>query len=353
VPGEKEAFSPLQFPENNLHGILVNCYQQVGKVLFPLQKGSNLDFHTNFGLKHEKPMENTCRNCQTSFIGNFCPHCGQNKKGIDRPLKFLIVDFAGTFFAFDTRAWRTIKSVLFFPGKMEAEYIDGKQIKYMPPFRFYIFVSFLFFLIISWVTKSQINHDPSWRENVVLVDQRSNSQLAETNIIPEKSQEVISLNTDSLENHKAEKAAVVYIEAEKFPLIYLQRVMDNPEAYFSKFFRYLSWSLFILMPFFGSLLWMLFKRSRPFYIAHFVFSLNQHVFVYITILLALLINAFVASSLANLIFLLIPLYIFIGAMRLYRQKWYKTLLRLIVATGIYAFTLFTITLTVLLITIFY
>ena len=33
-----------------------------------------------------------CQNCDTKFVGNFCPNCGQSKVDIHRPFSVLLID---------------------------------------------------------------------------------------------------------------------------------------------------------------------------------------------------------------------------------------------------------------------
>ena len=59
----------------------------------------------------------------------------------------MIVDFMGTFVSFDTRLVKTLVAILFKPGKLTQDFLDGKRARYMPPFRFYVFASFVMFFI--------------------------------------------------------------------------------------------------------------------------------------------------------------------------------------------------------------
>lgn len=101
----------------------------------------------------EKSFEDyTCKNCETQFSGKFCPECGQSVKDYDKPFSFIFYNFVGDFFAFDTRFFRTFVTLLLKPGKITKEYFDGRRVKYAPPFRIFIFVSFLLFLLLQIYT---------------------------------------------------------------------------------------------------------------------------------------------------------------------------------------------------------
>ena len=104
-------------------------------------------------FKRKKPETNfedvKCANCETQFTGKFCPNCGQAVKDYDKPFSFVFYNFLGDFFAFDTRFFRTIISLLFKPGFLSKEYIEGRRVRYAPPFRIFVFVSFVLFLMLQ------------------------------------------------------------------------------------------------------------------------------------------------------------------------------------------------------------
>lgn len=79
----------------------------------------------------------------------FCPYCGQSNKGKKITFKSFIVDVFNGFFDFDGKFWSTIIPLLTKPGKVSRDYIDGKRQRFSNPFRFYLTVSILFFLLVG------------------------------------------------------------------------------------------------------------------------------------------------------------------------------------------------------------
>ena len=114
--------------------------------------------------------EYTCKNCSKKFYGNYCPECGQSVKEFERPFQFLIVDFMGNIFAFDTRFWKTFVAILFKPGTLILDYVKGHRVKYMPPFRFYVFISFVFFLLLNIYTAQKTKISPENKNNNMVYD---------------------------------------------------------------------------------------------------------------------------------------------------------------------------------------
>jgi len=50
---------------------------------------------------------------------------------------------------FDSKVWRSIFPLLFKPGELTNEYIAGRRVRYLPPFRLYLILSILFFLVAT------------------------------------------------------------------------------------------------------------------------------------------------------------------------------------------------------------
>ena len=60
-----------------------------------------------------------------------------------------MLDVFNGLFDFDAKFWKTIIPLLINPGKVSKDYIEGKRQRYSNPFRFYLTVSIIFFLIIG------------------------------------------------------------------------------------------------------------------------------------------------------------------------------------------------------------
>ncbi len=97
----------------------------------------------------KKYRGNECLNCGVplDMIDRYCHNCGQ----INTTKKLSLKDFFGEFFAsifsYDSRLRHTIIALLFSPGKISKDYIEGIRVKYANPFRFYLSVSIIFFII--------------------------------------------------------------------------------------------------------------------------------------------------------------------------------------------------------------
>jgi hypothetical protein len=112
---------------------------------------------------HIKYRGEECLNCATPLDveDKYCHHCGQLNSKKRLALKDFFDEFFSNIFSYDSRIWRTIKHLLFKPGHVSNRFINGKRFSYANPFRFFLSVSIVFFLMIQTEELVQIfNDDP-------------------------------------------------------------------------------------------------------------------------------------------------------------------------------------------------
>ena len=126
-----------------------------------IQKMKSTVQQPKYYLTKHPPREKKCLNCSTLHSGQFCPNCGQSVDKINKPFKEFLLDILDSMSAFDVRFWRSVKIMFTRPHKLTEEYLNGKRTKYMPPFKMYFFVSFLFFFVINWKADSEMQKNNS------------------------------------------------------------------------------------------------------------------------------------------------------------------------------------------------
>jgi len=100
-----------------------------------------------------------CLNCGTALKGPFCYYCGQPDKNFMRFFPVLLREFLEDFLELDSRFARTMKPLLFLPGKLTRDYLDGRRFRYTPPMRLYIFSSMAFFILAAMLAGNVITID--------------------------------------------------------------------------------------------------------------------------------------------------------------------------------------------------
>lgn len=131
----------------------------------------------------------TCLNCEYPLQGNenFCPECGQQNDIRRVSVKEMISHFLGGFFAFDNLFFRTLKPLLFQPGKVTKEFLEGKRKKYTNPFIFLLH-SAIVFLLMSGIFSAisdygSLKNDMSEQQQRYLYQQKVHNTLNQSETI--------------------------------------------------------------------------------------------------------------------------------------------------------------------------
>ena len=88
-----------------------------------------------------------CLNCGARLTGQYCGDCGQRSTSRLISIWELVRDAFGDLFELDSRLWRTLRPLLFKPGLLTKDYLEGRRARYMPPFRMYLVLSLVFFVV--------------------------------------------------------------------------------------------------------------------------------------------------------------------------------------------------------------
>ena len=93
------------------------------------------------------PDHTNCLNCGAELRGQYCGECGQRATSRLISLWELLRDGFGDLLDLDSRLWRTLIPLLVRPGKLTLDYLQGRRARYMPPFRMYLVLSVVFFIV--------------------------------------------------------------------------------------------------------------------------------------------------------------------------------------------------------------
>jgi Protein of unknown function (DUF3667) len=90
-----------------------------------------------------------CKNCNAALLGRFCANCSQAADVHVPSTGELVHELLEGLTHSDSRLWRTLKYLWFSPGRLTQEFVAGRRVAYLPPFRLYLVLSVIFFLIAS------------------------------------------------------------------------------------------------------------------------------------------------------------------------------------------------------------
>lgn len=96
------------------------------------------------------PTQTYCLNCnyEVKTENKYCPSCGQENANKRISLRLLVQDAIATAFNLESRVLKTIPYFLFYPGRLTNEFLEGKRVRYMHPFKIYLLSSLLFFFVV-------------------------------------------------------------------------------------------------------------------------------------------------------------------------------------------------------------
>jgi hypothetical protein len=283
-------------------------------------------------MSHGKIREDkTCLNCGHQVEERFCTHCGQENTEPKQVFHYLFTHFIEDFTHYDGQFWKTIKNLLFRPGKLTAIYLEGKRQLYVPPVKLYIFISFITFFMFSLFPLMNFDsnhketapkaHDTKKKDSINAITTARITEAIHNNnknVSKEDSATIAKVNKTLAENVKANDLEdelnldhgideSVVISGAKNAKEYDAMVAKNPSLgydisspFVHKFFELkesgitkkeifqklyeisfhnLPKALFIYLPIFALFLWIFHNKKKWWYFDHGVFTLHYFSFL--------------------------------------------------------------------------
>ncbi|MDC0485532.1 DUF3667 domain-containing protein [Flavobacteriaceae bacterium] len=312
-----------------------------------------------------------CKNCEMQFESSFqfCPYCGQ-KSNDELTIGLLFYDTISNYFSFDARFFKSFFPLIFRPGYLANRFIAGKRLMYLHPAQLYLFISVVFFFLLSFtivrkqvedfditlkktfdkpliIEGNQVEVSQVWdsiqyelnsannqAKDSLLISERNNSNIFDLN----KIDSLISLN--SSDAHIIKEMGVdddTNMLTIKFYTQLLKLYKErNGGQLLQAFYDTIPISLFILLPIFAFILKLLFyKRGR--YAHHLVFSFYFFSFLFTVFSIILLLNEFIdiPDWLDFLIAISTFFYLLVAIKRFYKHDWLLSLFKTGVTTVFY------------------
>jgi Protein of unknown function (DUF3667) len=291
-----------------------------------------------------------CLNCGTKLLDTFCQHCGQKDIAKRQTLGELLTNFISSFWSYEGKFFKTIKYLIIKPGFLATEYNAGKRESYYHPARMYVFISFVFFLLLSIVPSDDLKNSAfkvdfsEGKEDTLATVDSIKSMVDSVKTVSKKKNDDFTIigdystlkSYDSAQNALAEEKRHgwfiknLYRRAieinEKYKGKTQEFINDFRNAFFDSFSKVLFW----LLPFFALLLKLLYVRRDYFYSEHLVFSIYYYNFFYFAGSLQVIVSAIpILAWASNLIGFWIMLYLLFAMKRMYQQGWGKTIFKYI------------------------
>ena len=92
---------------------------------------------------------NQCHNCRAPLTGPYCHICGQRDDDLRRPIWTFFREFFDAIFDTDSKIIKTILLLVLLPGGLSRAFMEGRRARFLPPFRLYVVLLFVFFSTLS------------------------------------------------------------------------------------------------------------------------------------------------------------------------------------------------------------
>jgi len=257
-----------------------------------------------------------CLNCGAVLTGHYCANCSQAADVHVPSAKELLHDALEGITHSDSRLWRSLYLLWFKPGKLTQEFVAGRRASYLPPFRLYLIVSIVFFLIASVANPSSVKIVRF--DDTTSVTGVSEPECAKLNATP------FQVSLFGRDWAPRVKHACSEIARDNGANLFHVGLSTAPKA------------MFIFLPLVAFLHMLLYWRPRYRYAEHLLFFLHLQAFFFSVITLAVLTSRAglaspvlirVSDIVVPLLLWTLPLYTVLAMRRVFGASWTRTLLK--------------------------
>lgn len=237
---------------------------------------------------HDLRDDKECQNCGYAVDKAYCSQCGQHNTETRQSFHHLITHTIEDITHYDGNFWKTIKYLLFRPGKLTIEYLMGHRMRYVPPVKLYIFISFICFFLMALMapdaeeehvdthSKTKVQDEPVAKNEGIEFDKR----------IYSGEREFDSIQNALPENEKLPK--LLYYTGKA-----LMKASENkvtPRDFIIAVSHTIPKILFIYMPIFAFWLWLFHGKKRWYFFDHGIFTLHYFSFLLLLITINMILS---------------------------------------------------------------
>ena len=310
-----------------------------------------------------------CLNCNTVLGGQYCGNCGQRARSRLISIWELVRDAFGDLFELDSRLWRTLLPLISKPGQLTRDYLEGRRVRFMPPFRTYLVLSIVFFLIAFFDPREELgillgpepeaasgsaSEVAEFRDGFVDGIRGADSAGSGATGDDEEEPDVdtrVSVGGEEID----ENCAISDFEEADLPEFLKSRltpdemvqlcnriVADDGKAFGTKVLDNVPAGLFFLLPLMALALKVLYPLSKRYYVEHLLFVVHFHAFFFLILILQILLSRLIeilslSSTLSGItIFatsLYVPIYLYKSMRRVYEQGHLITIPKYVLPPG--------------------
>lgn len=317
-----------------------------------------------------------CLNCETALdiSEKYCHQCGQLNSTKKLTIGDFFEEFLSNFYAYDSRLRNSIVSIFTKPGILAKEFNEGKRQKYANPFRLFLSVSIVLFIVMGI------------GNNEIALPKEKTKKEKEQDEIKQKKTDSLALNIlgtelilngntkiDTVELHKdsiytkkeidkkdnkltntitsfrnfyiknSEKSTEESLKELGFENSFLNRLLFNKAKTFQSndindeiknyFLQKLPVLIFLTLPLITLMFWLIFYSKKINYTEHLVFTYTFYTFLFLCMILFSALDYLpteLGAPLALICFFgIFPIYLYKSLRNFYKLTRWKTIFKFV------------------------
>lgn len=195
-----------------------------------------------------------CANCGAVLSGRYCSACGQRVDTQAHSVGHFLSEAAEVLTHADSRVWGTLWPLLARPGFLTHEYFAGRRARYLQPFRLYLILSLVFFLLTA------------------LLGNGSDTAGIRVGVDPHK--ECANIHTDVPGGKWL---------LPRFTAACEHMVTDNGKALGEHIVHNVGRGMFVFLPLLAALMKLLYWRPKRYYLEHLLLLIHNHACVFLAL----------------------------------------------------------------------
>lgn len=227
-----------------------------------------------------------CKNCGTLPRGKYCHECGQPSHVHVPSAREFLHEFLGHYVALEGKLWKSLARLLFKPGFLSREYIEGRRVRYIEPLRLYLTFSIIFFALFKLGGTEIVVMGNAGQASISAI--ASDSRTRDTVVGP-------ATPAQAAEFERFKQKVVGWTTmigagfGQKTARFLNQPTAVQQEQIKRAFFSYTPYAIFALMPVFAFYLKLLYLGAGRLYGEHFLFALHSNAFAFLMLSVMLLV----------------------------------------------------------------
>ena len=273
------------------------------------------------------------------------------------------------YFHFDDQFFRTLKPLLFSPGKLTVEYMAGRRASYLHPVKMYIFISLIYFLLLfrgNAESEKKVEHQRVTKQEIIAIKANPNLSAAQKKAILEKLPYTITPGKNGKPDDTVYRNLQGFIMLAGHDTSYAQYqaaqnklAANKRDGFLGRYLhkKAIEWKMsgenvtsiiienfdhnapklmFILLPLFALVLKITFSKNKKLYVEHLIYSFHLHCFLFLFLSAIMLVQMILPDTwftvnewLSLIAFLIIAWYVYSSLRTVYHRSRFRTITKMI------------------------